>query len=167
MDSSEPQPGADSSRAARGRPAPVKKTLSEFLVEFDERLQDYSAHVPEDSALRARAEGRWRTPVEGRPARVASEAAAAAPETGVAPVAEPLAEQAAAAQSRAEPVVAAPTEPEATADAMAEVALEAESVDRDGTDDPEPGDAGTEAAETTPGSRRARARRRKHRRRQH
>jgi hypothetical protein len=58
---------AEPERRAVSRTGPVKKTLDQFLAEFDERLRDHpgEAATSATAALEGRADGTWRTPVEG------------------------------------------------------------------------------------------------------
>ncbi|HEY8740408.1 MAG TPA: hypothetical protein VIN56_07435 [Candidatus Dormibacteraeota bacterium] len=50
-----------------GRSTPAKKSLEQFLLEFEERLRDHPGEsaTSAPAALEGRAEGVWRTPVEG------------------------------------------------------------------------------------------------------
>ena len=83
----------------------VKKTLEQFLEEFEVRLRDHpgQAATSATAALEGRAEGVWRTPVEGverfnrrlprRPASRPVPAAAPAPQVEPVAVPDPVSEE--------------------------------------------------------------------------
>ena len=175
LEESEPE------RRPAGRTAPVKKALDQFLAEFEERLREHpgEAATSATAALEGRAEGTWRTPIEGGerlgrrlPRRVPWRRAETEPRPTL-PVA-PAVEPAATAPEPVPPAVA-PEPPVATATpvevvvdplpaprAVAEEPQTMEAAEASGLLDSLP-EAPPAPPDTAPGSRRWARPRRRHR----
>ncbi|HEV1996797.1 MAG TPA: hypothetical protein VGR61_01515 [Candidatus Dormibacteraeota bacterium] len=174
MDPEAPRPPGDLEESEpegrpAGRPNLVKKPLDVFLVEFEQRLREHpgEAATSAGAALQGRADGSWRTPVEGGERggrRLQRRAPWPRPEAETR-AAEPVPH----AQEEVEPATPSPPVSEAAADVDPGVQTAAdpapgpapEVVEAPGHEAAVPAAASAETA--TPSKRRNRHRRRHHR----